>query len=183
MGRDAEDRAIFSSIVVPYLADAFALARWLSGNRADAEDILQDASLRAYRAINAYSGGSARAWLLTIVRNTAYTWLAKNRSAAFVSLDGASSTERERIEQAQGLHSVNAVTPETELISKVDAIRLESAITALPIEFRETFVLREVHGFDYRQIAEITATPLGTVMSRLARARRQLTKAVGDEQP
>jgi RNA polymerase sigma-70 factor (ECF subfamily) len=116
------------------------------------------------------------------VRNAAYTWLAKNKSAAFVSLDGASPAERERIEQAQGLHGLDAVTPEMELISKVDASRLESAITALPIEFRETFVLREVHGFDYRQIAEITATPLGTVMSRLARARRQLIKVVGDEQ-
>jgi RNA polymerase sigma-70 factor (ECF subfamily) len=183
MGRDAEDKAKFASIVVPHLADAFALARWLSGNRADAEDILQDASLRAYRAINTYSGGNARAWLLAIVRNTAYTWLAQNKSAAFVSLDGASSAERERMEQVQGLHSSNADTPETELISKVDASRLEAAIAALPIEFRETFVLREVHGFDYRQIAEITATPLGTVMSRLARARRQLVKAVGDERP
>jgi RNA polymerase sigma factor (sigma-70 family) len=182
MGRDAEDKAKFASVVVPHLADAFALARWLCGNRADAEDILQDASLRAYRAINTYSGGSARAWLLTIVRNAAYTWIAKNKAAAFVSLDGASAAERERIEQSQGLHGSNAVTPEMELISKVDASRLESAITALPIEFRETFVLREVHGFDYRQIAEITATPLGTVMSRLARARRQLIKVVGDEQ-
>jgi RNA polymerase sigma-70 factor, ECF subfamily len=183
MGRDAEDKAKFASIVVPHLADAFALARWLSGNRADAEDILQDASLRAYRAINTYSGGSARAWLLTIVRNTAYTWLAKNRSTAFVSLDGASAAERERIEQPQGLNSSNTVTPEIELISKVDASRLEAAITALPIEFREAFVLREVHGLDYRQIAEVTAAPLGTVMSRLARARRQLAKVVVDEQP
>ena len=181
MGRDAEDKAKFASVVVPHLADAFALARWLCGNRADAEDILQDASLRAYRAINTHSGGSARAWLLTIVRNAAYTWIAKNKSAAFVSLDAASAAERERIEQAQGADGLGAVTPETELISKMDATCLEAAITALPIEFREAFVLREVHGFDYRQIAEITSTPLGTVMSRLARARRRLIEAVGVE--
>lgn len=173
------DKARFSSIVVPHLADAFALARWLAGNRADAEDIVQDASLRAYRAIATYAGGGARAWLLTIVRNTAYTWLAKNRSAAVVSLDGVSLAERERIEQAQGLNCLSAETPETELISKVDANRLEAAILALPIEFRETFVLRELHGLDYRQIAEVTSTPLGTVMSRLARARGRVMKAVG----
>ena len=182
MGQDAADKAKFASIVVPHLADAFALARWLCGSRADADDIVQEASLRAYRAINTYSGGSARSWLLTIVRNTAYTWLAKNRSASVVSLDEASSAEREQMEWAQGVTSSNAATPETELISKLDATRLEAAITALPIEFRETFVLREVHGFDYRQIAEITSTPLGTVMSRLARARRRLIEAVGVEQ-
>lgn len=182
MGQDAADKAKFASIVVPHLADAFALARWLCGNRADAEDIMQDASLRAYRAINTYSGGSARSWLLTIVRNTAYTWLAKNRSVALVSLDGVNSAEREQIEWAQSVNCSSAVTPETELILRLDATRLEAAITALPIEFREAFVLREVHGFDYRQIAEITATPLGTVMSRLARARRRLIEAVGDEQ-
>jgi RNA polymerase sigma-70 factor, ECF subfamily len=181
MGQDA-DKAKFASIVVPHLADALALARWLCGNRVDAEDIVQEASLRAYRAINTYSGGGARAWVLTIVRNTAYTWLAQNRSAAFVSLDGAGSSERELMEEAQGLNCSNAVTPETELISKIDATRLEAAITALPIEFRETFVLREVHGLDYRQIAKITTTPLGTVMSRLARARHRLIEAVGIEQ-
>lgn len=181
MGQSAADKARFTSVVVPHLADAFALARWLTGNRADAEDIVQDASLRAYRAINTYSGGSARAWLLTIVRNTAYTWLAKNTSAALVSLDGASSAERDLIEGAQGLNRTNAVTPETELISKMDATRLEAAITSLPIEFREAFVLREIHGFNYRQISEITSMPLGTVMSRLARARRRLIEAVGIE--
>ena len=181
MGQDA-DKARFASIVEPHLAEALALARWLSGNRVDAEDIVQEASLRAYRAINTYSGGGARAWVLTIVRNTAFTWLAQNRSVAFVSLDGAGSAERELMEQAQGLDCSNAVTPETELISMIDATRLEAAITALPIEFRETFVLREVHELGYRQIAEITATPLGTVMSRLARARQRLIEAVGIEQ-
>jgi RNA polymerase sigma-70 factor, ECF subfamily len=181
MGSDA-DKAQFDAIVTPHLPDALALARWLSGNRVDAEDIVQEASLRAYRSINTYSGGDRRAWVLTIVRNTAYTWLATNRPPAFISLDGVSSAERESMEQAQGFNCSSAVTPETELISKIDAARLETAITALPIEFRETFVLREVHGLDYRQIAEITSSPLGTIMSRLARARRRLVDALGVEQ-
>ncbi len=177
MGRDA-DKAQFDAIVTPHLPDALALARWLSGNRVDAEDIVQEASLRAYRSINTYSGGDRRAWVLTIVRNTAYTWLAKNRPPVVVSLDGVSSAERESMEQAQGF----AITPETELISKIDAACLEAAITALPVEFRETFVLREIHGLDYRQIAEITSSPLGTIMSRLTRARRRLIDALGVEQ-
>lgn len=181
MGQNA-DGVRFANIVMPYLADAFALARWLSGNAADAEDIVQEASLRAYRGINTYSGGDARAWVLTIVRNTAYTWLAQNRSVRLVSIDGASWTEREKIEQtAQGADYSNATTPETELILKVDAARLQAAIGALPLEFRETFVLREVYEFDYRQIAEMTKAPLGTVMSRLARARRRLIEALGGE--
>jgi RNA polymerase sigma-70 factor (ECF subfamily) len=179
MGHEAADKARFASVVVPHLADALALARWLCGNQADAEDVLQEASLRAYRAINTYSDGSARAWVLAILRNTAYTWLARNRSTLLVSLEWGNSAERDMIEIAHGVDLSSAVTPETELILKIDAAQLEAAITALPIEFRETFVLREVHGLDYRQIAEITSTPLGTVMSRLARARRRLIESIG----
>lgn len=181
MGQDA-DRARFASFVMPYLADAFALARWLAGNDVDAEDIVQDASLRAYRSINTYSGGDPRAWVLTIVRNTAYTWLTRNRSPKIVSIDASSFAEREKIEQAaQDADYSNATTPETELILKVDAARLQAAIGSLPLEFRETFVLREVYEFDYKQIAEMTKAPLGTVMSRLARARRRLIEALGGQ--
>jgi RNA polymerase sigma factor (sigma-70 family) len=174
-----DNKARFDRIVLPHLEDAFALARWLAGNRTDAEDIFQEACLRAFRAIGSFSGGSARAWLLTIVRRTAYSWLEKNRLQTHVAIDDLSPRERAFAERGS---DEDTATPETELIAKADAARLEAAIGALPLEFRETFVLRDVQGLDYREIAEVTATPLGTVMSRLARARRRLTHTVGTEQ-
>lgn len=166
-------RVSFESIVAPYLADAFGLARWLSKDQADAEDILQEACLRAYRAIDSYSGGNARAWVLTIVRHTAYSWLNKKRSSPLVSIDDLNFDERISVE-AGGQDTSNETTPETELIAKADAAQLEKAIAALPLEFRETLVLRDLQGLEYREIAQVTGVPLGTVMSRLARARRRL---------
>lgn len=177
-----DDRARFDRVVVPHLEDAFALARWLAGNRTDAEDILQEACLRAFRAIRSFSGGSARAWLLTIVRRTAYSWLEKNRLRAHIPIDDLNPGERAVAERGADRDPLNTTTPERELIAKADAARLEAAITALPLEFRETFVLRDVQGLDYREIAEVTATPLGTVMSRLARARRRLIDTIGRDQ-
>jgi RNA polymerase sigma factor (sigma-70 family) len=168
-------------VVLPNLEDAFAFARWLAGDRTDAEDILQEACLRAFRAIGTFSGGNARAWLLTIVRRTAYSWLEKNRSRVQVAMDDLNSEERALVERGGDQDSFRA-TPEAELIAKTDGTRLEAAISALPLEFRETFVLREIQGLDYRAIAEVTATPLGTVMSRLARARRRLTDTLGTQQ-
>jgi RNA polymerase sigma factor (sigma-70 family) len=169
-----QPRASFESIVAPFLADAFALARWLSKDRADAEDILQDACLRAYRAIDSYSGGNARAWVLTIVRHTAYSWLNKTRSSPLVSIDDLNFDERISVEVGGHQNASNETTPETQLIAKADAAQLEKAIAALPLEFRETLVLRDVQGLEYREIAQVTGVPLGTVMSRLARARRRL---------
>ena len=176
-GDDAKAR--FASVVLPYLADAFALARWLTGDRTDAEDVVQEASLRAFRAIGDYSGGNARAWVLTIVRHTAYSWLARQRRPLMVAVD-----DLEAVERAQALPGRNAAeaagaTPETELIAKADAARLEAAIAALPPPFRETLVLRDVQGLDYREIAQVTEVPIGTVMSRLARARRRLIDIIG----
>jgi RNA polymerase sigma factor (sigma-70 family) len=176
-GDDAKAR--FASVVLPYLADAFALARWLTGDRTDAEDVVQEASLRAFRAIGDYSGGNARAWVLTIVRHTAYSWLARHRRSLMVAVD-----DLEAVERAQALPGRNAAetaraTPETELIAKADAARLEAAIAALPPPFRETLVLRELQGLDYREIAQVTEVPIGTVMSRLARARRRLIEIIG----
>jgi RNA polymerase sigma-70 factor, ECF subfamily len=168
-------------VVLPNLEDAFAFARWLAGDRTDAEDILQEACLRAFRAIGTFSGGNARAWLLTIVRRTAYSWLEKNRSRVQIAMDDLNSEERALVERGGDQDSFRA-TPEAELIAKTDGTRLEAAISALPLEFRETFVLREIQGLDYRAIAEVTATPLGTVMSRLARARRRLTDTLGTQQ-
>jgi RNA polymerase sigma factor (sigma-70 family) len=180
MNRD-DDRARFDAVVIPHLADAFALARWLAGDRTDAEDIFQEACLRAFRGIGTFSGGSARAWLLTIVRRTAYSWIGKNRLSAHVAMDDLKFGERALAEQGGNSNRSDMPTPETELIAKTDADRLETAIAALPLEFRETFVLREIQGLDYREIAEVTAMPLGTVMSRLARARRRLIDTIGAE--
>jgi RNA polymerase sigma-70 factor (ECF subfamily) len=142
----------------------------LTGNRADAEDVVQDASLRAYRAIATFAGGNARAWVLTIVRHTAYTWLRRNRSASLVVVDDLEAVERAQANPTDP----ERTTPETELIAKADAARLEAAIGELPAPFKETLILRDIQGLDYREIAEITEVPIGTVMSRLARARRRL---------
>jgi RNA polymerase sigma factor (sigma-70 family) len=177
-----DDKARFANVVVPHLADAYALARWLTGDRADAEDVVQEASLRAFRAIGGFAGGNARAWVLTIVRNTAYSWLGKNRRPTVVSVSDFEAVEQA---QAQGSGDVeaNSTTPETELIAKADAVRLEAAIAALPEQFRETLVLRDIQGLDYREIAQVTDVPVGTVMSRLARARRRLIAALGTDEP
>jgi RNA polymerase sigma-70 factor (ECF subfamily) len=176
-----DDKARFASVVLPHLGDAFALARWLTGDRADAEDIVQDACLRAFRGIAGFSGGNARAWVLTIVRHTAFTWLGKNRPAAVVVTDDLEAVERSQ--QRAGSADPEVETPETALIAKTDSGRLEAAIAALPTPFRETLVLRELQGLDYREIAEVTGVPIGTVMSRLARARRRLIESIGRTEP
>jgi RNA polymerase sigma factor (sigma-70 family) len=172
-----DDNARFANVVVPHLDDAFNLARWLAGSRADAEDIVQDACLNAMRGIRNFSDINARAWVLTIVRNTAYTWLAKNRPAALIYVD-----DLRVIESIHATPFDNDIpTPETALIAKADSARLREAIAALPISYRETMVLREVQGLDYRDIAEVTQVPVGTVMSRLARGRRRLMAAIGQK--
>lgn len=177
MGVD-DPKSRFDNLVVPHLADAFALARWLASNRTDAEDIVQEACLRAFKSIDGYHGGSARAWLLTIVRRTAYSWLEKHRSLKIIATEDLKFGERAVAEQGGDINSLGAATPEAQLIAKADAARLELAITRLPMEFRETLVLRDIQGLGYREIAEVTAMPIGTVMSRLARARRRLIDAV-----
>jgi RNA polymerase sigma factor (sigma-70 family) len=179
MSRD--DQIRFSNLVLPHLADCFALARWLTGNGTDAEDVVQEACLRAFRAINGYAGGNSRAWILTIVRNTAYTWLRNNRPAELVMVDDLESLANASAAPISEGDGPNAATPEASLIAKADAMRLKDAIAALPAEFRETLVLREVHGLDYREIAAVTGKPVGTVMSRLARARRRLISELGTD--
>jgi RNA polymerase sigma-70 factor, ECF subfamily len=169
-----DDRARFAAVVVPHLGDAYALARWLTGSRADAEDVVQEACLRAFRAIAGFADGNARAWVLTIVRHTAYTWLRRNRSATLVMVDDLEAVERTQADPGDP----ERATPETELIAKADATRLEAAIAELPAPFKETLVLRDIQGLDYREIAEVTEVPIGTVMSRLARARRRLAARI-----
>jgi RNA polymerase sigma factor (sigma-70 family) len=176
-----DDQARFASVVLPHLADAYALARWLTGDRADAEDVVQEACLRAFRGIGGFAGVNARAWVLTIVRHAAYAWLGKNRSAALVMVDDLEAVEHQHASGAAP--DSGPQTPEAALIAKADAARLEAAIAELPLPFRETLVLRDVQGLDYREIAEVTKVPIGTVMSRLARARRRLIERVGMDEP
>jgi RNA polymerase sigma-70 factor (ECF subfamily) len=165
-----DDNARFRSIVMPHIDEAYRLAHWLTGNRTDAEDVVQDASLRAFRAIREYAGGNPRSWLLSIVRNTAYSWLRKNRPAAVFTVEDLEAVEVEQTKPGDP----SGETPEAALIAKVDAEQLRAAISALPTPFRETLVLRDIEGLDYREIAEATDVPIGTVMSRLARARHRL---------
>jgi RNA polymerase sigma factor (sigma-70 family) len=177
----SDERTRFANVVLPHLGDAYALARWLARNETDAEDIVQEACVRAFRGISGFGNINARGWVLSIVRNTAYTWLKRHRDPKMVAVDSV-----EEVESAADTNSNWAsapASPEAALIERADAARLEAAIAELPIEFREALVLREVEGLDYRTIAEITGVPIGTVMSRLARARRRLMVQLGkDEQ-
>ena len=151
---------------MPHLDAAYNLARWLAGNDHDAEDIAQEACVRAFRFIGGCRGSDGRAWLLTIVRNTAYSWLKKNRPRAVVSID---DDEFPEIEDPRGGAGV---------FHSGDTDALRAALETLPLEFRESLVLRELEGLSYKEIAEVAAVPVGTVMSRLARARRQLQSAL-----
>jgi RNA polymerase sigma factor (sigma-70 family) len=169
-----DETARFNRVVLPHLDDAHALARLITGNGTDADDVVQDACLQAFRAIRGFAGDNARAWLLTIVRHSAYRWLRKNRSHAVVLVD---DLEDAACAQA-AIADMGGKTPEAALIAKLDAARVEAAIAAIPAPFRETVVLREIDGLDYRAIAQRTDVPIGTVMSRLARARRRLLAAV-----
>jgi RNA polymerase sigma factor (sigma-70 family) len=175
MGGDEDHHQRFARLVLPHLGDAYSLARWIAANRADAEDIVQEASLRAFRAIANVAEGNSRAWLLTIVRNTAYTWLRNNRPSALVLVDDLGKLESEQV----GTTNLDSGTPETALIAKTEAASLEAAIAELPPAYRETLVLRDVQGLGYREISQVTGVPIGTVMSRLARGRAQVIKTIG----
>jgi len=164
---EGQERVRFEECVLPHLDAAFNLARWLVRSRADAEDVAQEALLRAYRFFGTYRAGDARAWLLQIVRNCSYTWLQKNRPLEESSeLNEASSMPQERS------------TPESLAIASHDRERLSRALEELPAAFREVLVLRELEGCSYKEIAAITARPIGTVMSALARARQKLRTAL-----
>ena len=171
----------FSAVVLPHLPDALTTALWLTGDRADAEDVVQEACLRAFRAIASFSGNNARAWVLTIVRNTAYSWLQKNRRAELVVVDDLEADERAQAERGATIEELISVNPEASLIARADENHLRAEIEKLPPEFREALVLRDMQGLEYREIAEITSVPVGTVMSRLARARQRLIRAVAQE--
>jgi RNA polymerase sigma-70 factor (ECF subfamily) len=174
--RDAEAARRFEALALPHLAAGYNLARWLTRNEHDAEDVVQEAYLRALRGFDGYRGGDARAWLLSIVRNTCYTWL--QRRGALPPPTAADAGE---------LPDDPADGPEAHAIRRADAELLRAALADLPIEFREALVLRELEGLSYREIADIAGVPLGTVMSRLSRGRKQLqdlvVRRMGGPQP
>ena len=154
----------FEEAVMPHLDAAYNLARWLTRNEDDAQDMVQEAYLRALRFFGGFHGTDARAWLLTIVRNTCYTWLKRSRSTEFSGdFDEAVLTKES-----------DAPDPEASHVLKVQAQIINQAIEKLPLEFREVVILRELEELSYKEIAEITAIPIGTVMSRLSRARKRL---------
>ena len=167
--RADEQKVRFLAVVLPHLGEAHDLARFITGSSVDADDVVQDACLRAFRGILAFSNGNARRWVLTIVRHSAYHFLRKNRRADVVLVDDVAAAEC-----TSALARLSTATPEAALIAKADAALVERAIAAIPAPFRETLVLRELEGLDYREIAAVTGVPIGTVMSRLARARTML---------
>jgi RNA polymerase sigma-70 factor (ECF subfamily) len=158
----------FEQEVLPHLDSAYNLARWLTGNRQDAEDVVQEAYMRALRFYGGFRGGSVRAWLLQIVRNTFYTWLGQNRPKhPTIEFD----------EQLFGAdHS--APNPEQALLQTDSANLLRQALQRLPESFREVLILREFEGMSYKEIAEVTGMAPGTVMSRLSRARGGLRESL-----
>jgi RNA polymerase sigma-70 factor (ECF subfamily) len=160
-----EDRERFEQLVLPHVDAAFNLARWLLRGRTDAEDVAQEALLRACRFFRGFHGGDARAWLLQIVRNTCYTWLEKNRPMEL------------SMEFDEEIHLQTSATPETLAIAGDDRKRLTVALEKLPPRFREVLVLRELEGCSYKEIAAVTSIPIGTVLSR---ARRQLYSALAN---
>jgi len=157
-------RLRFEDAVIPHLHAAYNLARWLTRNDQDAEDVVQEAYLRAWKFFDSFRGAESRPWLLTIVRRTCYTWLQHNRAHEEVT---EFDDERHSVASAEA-------NPEALLLHHVDAQELRHALEALPLEFREVIILRELEDCSYKEIAAITGAPLGTVMSRLARARQRL---------
>jgi RNA polymerase sigma-70 factor (ECF subfamily) len=158
------ERARFEQTVLPHLDAAYNLARWLTRNDHDADDVLQEAMLRAYRHFGGLRG-EARPWLLAVVRNACWSWLQANRPADVESLDDEVADD-------------SLPGPEAALARTLDRRRLNEAIAALPVQFREVLVLRELEDLSYRDIARVAGIPIGTVMSRLARARRLLADSL-----
>jgi RNA polymerase sigma-70 factor (ECF subfamily) len=156
----------FEAIALPHLGAAYSLARWLVHNEHDAEDLVQDAYLRALKFFSGYYGGDSRAWLLTIVRNTCYTWLQRNRAQPLTEpID----------DQPEDELGLDFADPEALLLQRVDSQMVRDALRELPVEFREVVVLRELEALSYKEIAVIVDIPIGTVMSRLKRGRTRLS--------
>jgi RNA polymerase sigma factor (sigma-70 family) len=167
--RSSSKNEEFEELVLPHLDAAFNLARWLTRNDTDAQDVVQEAYLRALRYFSSFHGEDARTWLLRIVRNTGYTWLRQHRNGDLSSVFN---------EEVHSSVAQDQKTPETLMLGKADRALLLQALEQLPVEWRETLVLRELEGLPYREIAAVTDSPIGTVMSRLARARARLQEII-----
>jgi RNA polymerase sigma-70 factor (ECF subfamily) len=162
-----------AELLLSHIDSAYNLARWLVRNGEDAEDVVQEAYLRAFQYASGFRGGDARAWLLTIVRNTSYMWLRKARGyEAVVPFD-------EEIH----IGANEASNPEELLLRNADGRLVEKALSELPLRFREILVLRELEGLSYREVAEIMGVPMGTVMSTLSRARARFRKGAAGQSP
>ena len=173
MHRDPEGRttveekhklARFEEGMMPHMNAAYNLARWLAGNHEDAQDVVQDAYLRAFKFFETFRGGSSRSWLLRIVRNAFYDSLRRKHSE---ESSEAPQAQAERLPDP-------SPAPDAALLQKADGEMLRQSIAALPVEYREVLVMREFENCSYKEIADVAGVPLGTVMSRLARAREQL---------
>ena len=161
--------ASFEGMMLPHLDAAHNLARWLLRNEEDAQDVVQEAYLRAFKSFHGFHGSDGRAWLLTIVRNTAYTWLRKNRAVDLATFDEEIHTP-----------GCEAASPAAMLEQTEDAEAIRGAMEDLAVEFREILVLRHLEGLSYKEIADIAQIPPGTVMSRLARARARFKQCLAD---
>jgi RNA polymerase sigma factor (sigma-70 family) len=163
----------FQQVALPHLNAAYNLARWLTRSDHDAEDIVQEAYLRAFKFFDGFHGDDARGWLLAIVRNTAYTWMQQNREHL---LNTPFEEEFHSLEDNESASAPNQMdsNPESILARHDDRRLLDRALEQLPVEFREVLVLRELEDLSYKEIANIASIPIGTVMSRLARGRKLL---------
>ena len=150
--------------LLPHLDAAYNLARWLMRNPADAEDVVQEAFLRAMRFFDGFRGGDSRAWLLKIVRNTCYSWVKKNRPTEL----------SDEFDETVHSSEVLGTDAEAKLVSRANSEQVRKALETLPAGFREVLVLREIEELSYREISDVTGVPLGTVMSSLSRARQRL---------
>src|SRR5262252_4156339 len=162
----------FNRCVMPHLDAAYNLARWLTRNDHDAEDVVQEAFVRAYRFFDSLKETDARPWLLAIVRNTGYTWLRKNRPADVVELDDASMLSADT--PTLGHVSPSDSNPEVILLQSANRKLVNQALEDLPVGFREVLVMRELEDLSYKEIASVAGIPIGTVMSRLSRGRELL---------
>jgi RNA polymerase sigma-70 factor, ECF subfamily len=159
-----EKSARFNLLLEPHLDAAYNYARWLARNDNDAEDVTHDAVLRALEYLDGFKGDRIRPWLLTIVRNTFYTWLKKNRPVEMV----------ESLDEETHCVPEEAADPQAQALRNADRRLLAAAIGRLPREYREPLILREMEDFSYKEIGALLEIPIGTVMSRLARARKKI---------
>ena len=163
----------FADMVLPHLDSAYNLARWLTRDDHDAQDVVQEAYLRAFRSFDGFRGDNARPWLLAIVRNTCYTWLSQHRRAEVEVPydDDLHGGEGRGDGVGPGAHDAN---PET-ILARLEEVRLvDEALQRLPVGYREVVVLRDIEDLSYKEIAMVAGLPIGTVMSRLARGRKLL---------